>query len=84
MRIGYLTGTYPRATDTFIQREVVGLRSHGVEVHTFAVRRPDDAHIVGPEQASERENTSYILPPDGLKAIAGPRQLIGQVTRTIL
>ena len=66
MRIGYLTGTYPRATDTFIQREVAGLRSHGVEVHTFAVRRPDDAHIVGPEQASERENTVYILPPNVL------------------
>ncbi|MEL6468673.1 MAG: glycosyltransferase family 4 protein [Cyanobacteria bacterium J06623_4] len=63
MRIAYLTGTYPRATDTFIQREVKGLRSHGVEVHTFAVRRPSDDHIVGPEQASERSQTFYILPP---------------------
>ncbi|MEL6260115.1 MAG: glycosyltransferase family 4 protein [Cyanobacteria bacterium J06626_6] len=63
MRIAYLTGTYPRATDTFIQREVAGLRSQGVEVHTFAVRRPSDDHIVGPEQASERSQTFYILPP---------------------
>lgn len=62
MRIAYLTGTYPRATDTFIQREVAGLRSHAVDTHTFAVRCPDDKHIVGPEQASEREKTFYILP----------------------
>ena len=26
MRIAYLTGEYPRATDTFIQREVAALR----------------------------------------------------------
>ncbi|MEO0804742.1 MAG: glycosyltransferase family 4 protein [Cyanobacteria bacterium J06643_4] len=85
MRIGYLTGTYPRATDTFIQREVAGLRSHGVDVHTFAVRRPDDAHMVGPEQASERENTFYILPPnilDLLKThgglfLAAPKRYLG-------
>ncbi|MEO0770770.1 MAG: glycosyltransferase, partial [Cyanobacteria bacterium J06649_4] len=61
MRIAYLTGTYPRATDTFIQREVAGLRSHGTDVQTFAVRRPENKHIVGPEQASEREKTFYIL-----------------------
>lgn len=29
MRIAYFTGTYPRATDTFIQREVMGLRELG-------------------------------------------------------
>ena len=65
MRIAYLTGTYPRATDTFIQREVAGLRSHGMDVHTFAVRRPEDKQIVGPEQASEREKTFYILSEKG-------------------
>ena len=66
MRIAYLTGTYPRATDTFIQREVAGLRSHGMDVHTFAVRRPEDKQIVGPEQASERKRTGYILSERGV------------------
>ena len=39
LRIAYLTGEYPRATDTFIQREVAALREQGVEVHTCSVRR---------------------------------------------
>ena len=32
LRIGYLTGEYPRATDTFIEREVAALRARGIEV----------------------------------------------------
>lgn len=62
MHIAYFTGTYPRATDTFIQREVVGLRDLGLEVFTFAVRRPGDDNIVGPEQVAERSQTHYLLP----------------------
>lgn len=62
MRIAYLTGEYPRATDTFIQREVAVLRETGVDVSTFSVRRTGDEHIVGPEQKAERDRTFYILP----------------------
>jgi colanic acid/amylovoran biosynthesis glycosyltransferase len=62
MRIAYLTGEYPRATDTFIQREVAALRDVGVEVHTFSVRRTGDEHMVGLEQKQERDRTFYILP----------------------
>ncbi len=64
MRIAYLTGEYPRATDTFIQREVAGLRKLGVEVFTFAVRRPGEEHMVGEEQKQERDRTTYLLPPN--------------------
>ncbi|MGH7999141.1 MAG: glycosyltransferase family 4 protein [Brasilonema sp.] len=64
MRIAYLTGEYPRATDTFIQREVTTLRELGVDVHTFSVRRTGDEHIVGEEQKLERDRTFYILPPN--------------------
>ncbi len=63
MRIAYLTGEYPRATDTFIQREVAGLRNLGVEVHTFSVRPTGIEHIVGPEQQAERDRTTTLLPP---------------------
>lgn len=62
MRIAYVTGEYPRATDTFIQREVAALRENGVEVHTFSIRRTADEHIVGSEQERERDETFYILP----------------------
>ncbi|MEQ8384569.1 MAG: glycosyltransferase family 4 protein [Coleofasciculus sp. A1-SPW-01] len=69
MRIAYLTGMYPRATDTFIQREVAGLRQKGLEVYTFSVRRPGDEHIAGPEQKTEREQTFYILPPNPITLV---------------
>jgi colanic acid/amylovoran biosynthesis glycosyltransferase len=62
MRIAYLTGEYPRATDTFIQREVAALRQRGIEVSTFSIRRTGNEHIVGAEQQAERERTFYVLP----------------------
>lgn len=66
MRIAYLTGEYPRATDTFIQREVATLRDLGVDVHTFSIRRTGDEHMVGLEQKLERDRTFYILPASPL------------------
>jgi len=69
MRIAYLTGEYPRATDTFIQREVATLREHGVEVHTFSVRRTGSEHLVGPEQKQERDRTFYLLPPNPINLL---------------
>ncbi|TVQ43078.1 MAG: colanic acid biosynthesis glycosyltransferase WcaL [Gloeocapsa sp. DLM2.Bin57] len=62
MRIAYMTGEYPRATDTFIQREIAALRNQGAQVYTFSIRPTGDEHIVGPEQQQERDNTFYILP----------------------
>ena len=61
-RIAYMTGEYPRATDTFIQREVAALRAQGVHVETFSVRRPPEKEFVGPEQTAERDRTRYLLP----------------------
>jgi glycosyltransferase involved in cell wall biosynthesis len=60
-RIAYLTGEFPRATDTFIQREVAGLRQAGFAVDTFAVRRPGAEHLVGPEQREGQASTTYLL-----------------------
>lgn len=61
LRLGYLTGEYPRATDTFIQREVAMLREQGATVETFSVRRTASEHFVGEEQKAERDRTFYIL-----------------------
>ncbi len=61
-RIAYMTGEYPRATDTFIQREVAALRQADVHVETFSIRKPAMAENVGPEQEAERRRTRYILP----------------------
>lgn len=62
MRIAYLTGEYPRATDTFIQREVAALRQLGVEIQTFAVRRPHTREAGGAELKAERARTIYLIP----------------------
>lgn len=69
MQISYLTGQYPRATDTFIQREIAYLRRLGFEIQTFSVRRPDPEQLVGPEQTDEYEKTSYLLPINPLSVL---------------
>jgi colanic acid/amylovoran biosynthesis glycosyltransferase len=69
MRIGYFTSMYPRATDTFIQREVLGLRARGVDVRTFSVRKSSTDHDVGADLIKEKSNTYFILPVNILKLI---------------
>lgn len=61
LRIAYMTGEYPRATDTFIQREVAALRQRGVHVETFSVRKPSQRETT-PEQQAEAQRTIYLLP----------------------
>jgi len=60
-RIAYLTGEYPRASDTFIQREVANLRSLGHEVLTCSIRTTGAEHLVGPEQREEHARTFKVL-----------------------
>jgi colanic acid/amylovoran biosynthesis glycosyltransferase len=62
LRVAYMTGQYPRATDTFIQREVAALRGRGVFVQTFSIRKPEAKENVGPEQQAEGARTHYVLP----------------------
>ena len=59
--VAYLTGQYPRATDTFIQREVAALRGHGLVIETYSVRRTGAEHHVGEEQRAEAARTFHIL-----------------------
>ena len=76
MRIAYLTGEYPRATDTFIQREVAALRQQGVQIETFSVRPTGEEHMVGEEQRQERNQTFYILPPSPKKLLRAHLSLL--------
>ena len=66
LRLAYMTGQYPRATDTFIQREVAELRAMGYYVQTFSVRKPPENENVEAETTAARESTIYLLPPRGL------------------
>ncbi|ETA49693.1 glycosyltransferase [Ponticoccus alexandrii] len=60
-RIAYLTGEYPRASDTFIQREVAALRALGHPVETCSIRTTGAEHLVGPEQRDEHARTFKVL-----------------------
>ena len=62
IRIAYLCGEYPRATDTFIQREVASLRKAGLHVETISVRCPAPQEQGTEEQRQERQGTYYLLP----------------------
>ena len=69
MKIAYFTNTYPRATDTFIRREVIGLRNRGFSVDTYSVRKTDSSHDVSDEVISEKNSTKYLLPANFLAVI---------------
>jgi len=83
MRIAYLTGEYPRVTDTFIQREVAALRQYGAAddgttVHTFSVRYPKAADTLNQQQKEERDRTSYLLPPNVPETLKAHTALLTQ------
>lgn len=60
-RIAYLTGTYPKASHTFILREAEALRGHGINVTTCSIRKPGPEEIIGPEEEAARDSTFYVL-----------------------
>jgi colanic acid/amylovoran biosynthesis glycosyltransferase len=61
LRIAYMTGEYPRATDTFIQREVAALRASGHEVETFSIRKPHAKEAVSDAVRAEGARTFYVV-----------------------
>jgi glycosyltransferase involved in cell wall biosynthesis len=75
----YLTGEYPRATDTFIQREVASLRARGVNVQTCTVRRTAIETLTGPEQIREHAATFCIL-----EAVRRPSDVLAALRSEIL
>ncbi len=76
--LAYLCGEYPRATDTFIQREVAALRRAGLTVETIAVRRPSLREQGTAEQEEERRRTHYLLPSPPWRLLADHLGLVWQ------
>lgn len=70
--IAYLTGEYPRATDTFIQREVLALRGLGMTINTCSIRITAARHHVGEVQRSEHAQTFHVQ-----SAAKNPARLLG-------
>lgn len=59
--VAYLTGEYPRATDTFIQREVEELRRLGIDIRTCSIRRTDPSQHTSTQQKLEAAATFHVL-----------------------
>jgi colanic acid/amylovoran biosynthesis glycosyltransferase len=67
LKIGYIIGTYPLITTTFIDREIQAVRDHNIEVTVLSIRRPPPEVAQRPEYTTARSTTIYLLPPDWLK-----------------
>lgn len=60
-RLAYLTGVYPAASHTFIQREIAALRALGSDVTIHSIRKPDAEELIGAEEDAARAETFYVL-----------------------
>ncbi|MGO4908380.1 glycosyltransferase [Pseudorhodobacter sp. W20_MBD10_FR17] len=60
MKIAYLVNTYPRASHTFIRREVQALERLGHQVHRFAMRS-ERGSLIDPADLAEDTRTEHVL-----------------------
>lgn len=60
MKLAYLVNTYPRASHTFIRREIQALERLGVTVHRFAMRSDRDVLVDAADIAEDRR-TEHVL-----------------------
>lgn len=67
-RVAYLVSQYPAVSHVFIEREVLGLRARGVEVHTFSVRKPDPKTLHS--QVMRDEAAATVVLQEDPKALA--------------
>ena len=63
MRVAYLVSQYPAPSHTFIRREILALRSQGVDIHTFSIRPPAKAEVMSDVDQRDFDETFYVLPP---------------------
>lgn len=78
-RLAYLTGVYPAASHTFIQREIASLRALGSDIILTSIRKPDASELIGPEEEAAQAETFYVL-----AAAKNPLRLLGAHGRLFL
>lgn len=59
--VAYISQFYPHLTETFVYREVLGLREHGLDVRTFACWSPDRERLSA-ESLPLVDETGYVFP----------------------
>lgn len=71
MKIGYIIGTFPLVTTTFIDREMQGLRQRGFELAILSIRRPPREIVQIDEYRQAMKNIVYVFPIDWVRCILG-------------
>ena len=70
MKIAYLVNTYPRASHTFIRREITALERQGHEVLRLSMRS-DRAALKDAADLAEDKRTEHVLEMGGARRFAG-------------
>ena len=70
LRLAYLTSAFARPSDTFVRGEVDQLRSRGIEVRTFSIRRPAIDDDCDANVRQHQRDTDYILEAGLMRLIA--------------
>ena len=70
MKLAYLVNTYPRASHTFIRREIQALERLGPPIHRFAMRS-DRATLVDPADLDEDARTEHLLQAGAWALVTG-------------
>lgn len=70
MKLGYLIAQYPAVNHTYILREVLSLRRHGVDISTVSVRRCDrSGEKLSEEELAEAGRTFSVLGAGAVHAL---------------
>jgi len=88
--LAYLTTEYPKASHTFIRREILGLERSGQTVPRLAIRA-SEASIVDPADVAEYGRTTHLLSEPRLKLLyslivaflSRPRAFVRAVAMTL-
>ncbi|MEY2932329.1 MAG: hypothetical protein RL033_3078 [Pseudomonadota bacterium] len=77
-RVAYVIGSFPMRSETFVYREVMGLRERGVDVDVFCVSRPTRAQAGNALEATRGLHVEYISRLAALGALARhtPRRVL--------
>jgi colanic acid/amylovoran biosynthesis glycosyltransferase len=70
MKLGYLVSQYPALSHTFILREVLALRRHGVDVRVVSVRKCDrPTTALSADEAQEAQRTFSVIGAGSVHAL---------------
>src|SRR4051812_10332961 len=77
-KVAYVVGSFPLRSETFVYREVMGLRERGLEVDVFSVSRPTAAEAGDALQATRGLRIEYISRLTALMSLArlAPRRVL--------